>query len=125
VSLPSGPSLDSFDDLDLELGPGTMFIVTSNGIGMTSLMMAAVWGLFGDASGVDPSEETRGDAEGTSVELLLALPATGPVAFGAGPTTAVGHSWKPGLTMRSLPLRKSSKPSSEESCGPTSTFLVA
>jgi DNA repair exonuclease SbcCD ATPase subunit len=71
----------AFDDLDLELGPGTTFIVASNGIGKTSLMMAAAWGLFGDASGVDPSEETRGDAEGTSVELLLALPATGPVAI--------------------------------------------
>jgi DNA repair exonuclease SbcCD ATPase subunit len=67
----------AFDDLDLELGPGTTFFVASNGIGKTSLTMAAAWGLFGDASGVDPLEERRGDSESTSVELLLGLPATG------------------------------------------------
>ncbi|MGH9321272.1 MAG: AAA family ATPase, partial [Vicinamibacteria bacterium] len=72
----------AFDDLDLELGPGTTFIVASNGIGKTSLMMAATWGLFGEASGVVPTEEKRGDADSTRVDLALALPAAGVVSIG-------------------------------------------
>ncbi|MDP9300151.1 MAG: AAA family ATPase [Actinomycetota bacterium] len=72
----------AFDDLDLELGPGTTFIVASNGIGKTSLMMAATWVLFGEASGVAPTEEKRGDADSTRVDLALALPATGVVSIG-------------------------------------------
>jgi DNA repair exonuclease SbcCD ATPase subunit len=72
----------AFDDLDLELGPGTTFMVASNGIGKTSLMMAAAWGLFGTASGVDPTEEKRADADSTRVDLALALPATGVVSIG-------------------------------------------
>ncbi|MEX0990694.1 MAG: AAA family ATPase [Actinomycetota bacterium] len=67
----------AFDNLDLELGPGTTFIVASNGIGKTSLMMAAAWSIFGDASGVDPTVERRGNADTADVEVALHLPASG------------------------------------------------
>jgi DNA repair exonuclease SbcCD ATPase subunit len=38
----------AYEELDLELGPGTTFVVAPNGIGKTSLVEAAAWALFGD-----------------------------------------------------------------------------
>lgn len=67
----------AYEDLDLELGPGTTFIVASNGVGKTSLILAAAWGVFGDASGVNAGEEIRGDSETASVEVVLRLPKSG------------------------------------------------
>lgn len=64
----------AYEDLDLELGPGATFVVASNGIGKTSLIMGASWGLFGDASQVDPVEQIRGDAESATVGIELRLP---------------------------------------------------
>jgi DNA repair exonuclease SbcCD ATPase subunit len=64
----------AYDKLDLELGPGATFVVASNGIGKTSLIMGAAWGLFGEASEVKAVEEIRGDADGATVEVVLRLP---------------------------------------------------
>ncbi|MGH2756947.1 MAG: AAA family ATPase, partial [Actinomycetota bacterium] len=64
----------AYESLDLELGPGATFVVASNGIGKTSLIMGAGWGLFGDASRVDAVEEIRGDAERATVGIELRLP---------------------------------------------------
>ncbi len=64
----------AYEDLDLELGPGATFVVASNGIGKTSLIMGAAWGLFGDASKVNAVDEIRGDADGATVGLVLRLP---------------------------------------------------
>jgi DNA repair exonuclease SbcCD ATPase subunit len=64
----------AYEDLDLELGPGATFVVASNGIGKTSLIMGVSWGLFGDASQVDPVEQIRGDAESAMVGIELRLP---------------------------------------------------
>jgi DNA repair exonuclease SbcCD ATPase subunit len=64
----------AYENLDLELGPGATFVVASNGIGKTSLIMGASWGLFGDASRVTPVEEIRGDADRATVEIELRLP---------------------------------------------------
>jgi DNA repair exonuclease SbcCD ATPase subunit len=64
----------AYDDLDLELGPGATFVVASNGIGKTSLVMGAGWGLFGDATGVDAAKEIRGDADSATVAVDLRLP---------------------------------------------------
>ena len=64
----------AYDKLDLELGPGATFVVASNGIGKTSLIMGAAWGLFGEASGVKGVDEIRGDAAGATVEVVLRLP---------------------------------------------------
>jgi DNA repair exonuclease SbcCD ATPase subunit len=72
----------AYSSLDLELGPGTTFIVASNGVGKTSLILAAAWGVFGDASGVNAAEEMRGDAESASVEVVLRLPESGNITIG-------------------------------------------
>lgn len=72
----------AYEALDLELGPGTTFIVASNGVGKTSLILAAAWGVFGEASGVDAGEEIRGDADSAGVEVVLRLPRSGNVTIG-------------------------------------------
>jgi DNA repair exonuclease SbcCD ATPase subunit len=64
----------AYDSLDLELGPGATFVVASNGIGKTSLIMGASWGLFGDASRVDAVGEIRGDADSAAIGIELRLP---------------------------------------------------
>src|SRR5262249_60945185 len=65
----------AYDRLDLELGPGATFVVASNGIGKTSLIMAAAWGIFGDVAGVEGANEIRGEAETATVKGGLRLPA--------------------------------------------------
>lgn len=67
----------AYDKLDIELGPGATFIVASNGIGKTSLIMAAAWGVFGDIAGVKGADEIRGDAEMAKVTVELRLPGAG------------------------------------------------
>jgi DNA repair exonuclease SbcCD ATPase subunit len=67
----------AYDSLDLELGPGATFVVASNGIGKTSLIMAAAWGVFGDIAGVKGADEIRGDAEQAVVTVDLHLPGAG------------------------------------------------
>ena len=64
----------AYENLDLELGPGATFVVASNGIGKTSLIMGAAWGMFGDAAQVDASKEIRGDADSATVAVELRLP---------------------------------------------------
>jgi DNA repair exonuclease SbcCD ATPase subunit len=71
----------AYDNLDLELGPGATFVVASNGIGKTSLIMGAGWGLFGEASGVTAVEEIRGDANEATVGIELRLPSGADVAI--------------------------------------------
>lgn len=67
----------AYDRLDIELGPGATFVVASNGIGKTSLIMAAAWGIFGDIAGVRGRDEIRGDAESATVTIELRLPSSG------------------------------------------------
>jgi DNA repair exonuclease SbcCD ATPase subunit len=71
----------AYDRLDLELGPGATFVVASNGIGKTSLIMAAAWGIFGDMAGVHGADEIRGDAEAATVKVELRLPSGGVLAI--------------------------------------------
>ncbi len=67
----------AYDRLDLELGPGATFVVASNGVGKTSLIMASAWAIFGDMAGVRGADEIRGDAESATVTVELRLPAAG------------------------------------------------
>jgi DNA repair exonuclease SbcCD ATPase subunit len=67
----------AYDQLDVELGPGATFVVASNGIGKTSLVMAGAWGVFGDIAGVRGADEIRGEAEEASVTVDLVLPTSG------------------------------------------------
>lgn len=64
----------AYESLDLELGPGATFVVASNGIGKTSLIMGAGWALFGDAAHVDAKNEIRGDAGSATVAIEVRLP---------------------------------------------------
>ena len=57
----------SYKDLDLELGPGTTFVVAPNGVGKTSLVYGLAWGVFGERSRVNPKECIRAGAERAEV----------------------------------------------------------
>ena len=57
----------SYENLDLELGPGTTFVVAPNGVGKTSLVYGLAWGVFGERSSVNPKECIRAGAESAEV----------------------------------------------------------
>ena len=57
----------SYEDLDLELDPGTTFVVAPNGVGKTSLVYGLAWGVFGERSSVNPKECIRAGAESAEV----------------------------------------------------------
>ncbi len=62
----------AYENVTLDLEPGTTFVVARNGIGKSSLIEGATWALYGDAAG-RPSDAVRlGSTTATaSVELLL------------------------------------------------------
>ena len=64
----------SYEDLDLQLGPGTTFIVAPNGVGKTSLVYGLAWGVFGQHSSVIPKDCIRAGAAGAEVQVELDLP---------------------------------------------------
>ncbi len=64
----------AFDDLSLELTDGLTFVVAQNGVGKTSLVQAAAWGLFGSLSTIDAHAARRAGAAMTRVEVELELP---------------------------------------------------
>jgi DNA repair exonuclease SbcCD ATPase subunit len=56
--------------LELELWPGTTFVVAKNGIGKTSLIQAVAWGLFGEThTSIDHQVAIRRGEEETTVSL--------------------------------------------------------
>ena len=63
----------SYEDLDLELGPGTTFVVAPNGVGKTSLVYGLAWGMFGERSRVNPKECIRAGAESAEVVVEFDL----------------------------------------------------
>ena len=63
----------SYEDLDLELGPGTTFVVAPNGVGKTSLVYGLAWGVFGERSSVNPKECIRAGAESAEVFIEFDL----------------------------------------------------
>lgn len=64
----------SYESLDLELKPGTTFVVAPNGVGKTSLMLALAWAIFGDHSATDAKSCIRVGADEARVEVELVLP---------------------------------------------------
>jgi DNA repair exonuclease SbcCD ATPase subunit len=64
----------AFDDLTLDLADGLTFVVAENGVGKTSLVQAAAWGLYGALSNVDARAASRIGASLTRVEVDLELP---------------------------------------------------
>src|SRR5687768_316314 len=90
----------AYENLDLELGPGATFVVASNGIGKTSLIMGAGWGLFGDAAQVNAVGEIRGDADSATVGIEIRLPS----GIDAGITRTIDRKGKVVLDVK-LPDR--------------------
>ena len=64
----------SYVDLDLQLGPGTTFVVAPNGVGKTSLVYGLAWGVFGQHSNVDPRDCIRAGAASAEVQVEFDLP---------------------------------------------------
>jgi len=64
----------AFDQLTLKLDAGVTFVVADNGIGKTSLIQAAGWGLYGSSSGVDAVAARRFGQDPLRVEVDLELP---------------------------------------------------
>ena len=64
----------SYEDLDLQLHPGTTFVVAPNGVGKTSLVYGLAWGVFGQHSSLDPKACIRTGAESTEVQVEFDLP---------------------------------------------------
>ena len=91
----------AYEALDLELGPGATFVVASNGIGKTSLIMGAGWGLFGDATRVNAVNEIRGDSDEATVGIELRLPSGADVEI----TRSIDRKGKVALVVK-LPDRE-------------------
>jgi DNA repair exonuclease SbcCD ATPase subunit len=64
----------AFDDVTLELGEGLTFVVADNGVGKTSLVQAASWGLYGGLSQVDIRAARRIGSPLTRVDVEVELP---------------------------------------------------
>lgn len=63
----------AYDTLDVELSPGTTFVVAPNGVGKTSLVEAAAWALFGDDAPT-ADRPVRAGASSATVEIEVELP---------------------------------------------------
>jgi DNA repair exonuclease SbcCD ATPase subunit len=63
----------NYEDIDLELKPGTTFIVAPNGVGKTSLMEAASWAIFG-VSGQHPGDAVRKGASSATATAEIQFP---------------------------------------------------
>ena len=64
----------AFDRLSLKLEPGVTFIVAENGIGKTSLIEAASWGLYGGLSGIEARGARRFGEGRVRVQVDVELP---------------------------------------------------
>lgn len=64
----------SYDSLELDLAPGTTFVVAPNGVGKTSLVLGLAWALFGEHADLDPRACIRAGADDTEAEVTLVLP---------------------------------------------------
>ena len=63
----------SYENLDLQLGPGTTFVVAPNGVGKTSLVYGLAWGVFGQHSSVVPRDCIRAGATSAEVQVEFDL----------------------------------------------------
>ncbi|MCY3994353.1 MAG: AAA family ATPase [Caldilineaceae bacterium] len=64
----------SYEDLDLQLNPGTTFVVAPNGVGKTSLVCGLAWAVFGQHSSVDPKASIRAGATSAEAQVEFELP---------------------------------------------------
>jgi DNA repair exonuclease SbcCD ATPase subunit len=61
----------SYKDFTIKIGPGTTFVVATNGVGKTSLIEAARWALFGAISASGNAIRAGADSATARVELQL------------------------------------------------------
>jgi DNA repair exonuclease SbcCD ATPase subunit len=65
----------AYAHIQVELGPGTTFVVAHNGVGKSSLVQGAMWTIFGGAALRFPSSQAiRGEATSASGRVELAMP---------------------------------------------------
>lgn len=62
----------AYENLSIDLKPGTTFVVARNGVGKTSLIESARWAIFGDVVGT-PETAIRAGTSEASVGVKLAL----------------------------------------------------
>src|SRR5712691_11800114 len=63
----------AYEQVNLDLEPGTTFIVARNGIGKSSLIEGATWALYGDAGG-RPTDAIRLGTASASASVEVVLP---------------------------------------------------
>src|SRR5260221_9671307 len=63
----------AYEQVTLDLEPGTTFIVARNGIGKSSLIEGAAWALYGDAGG-RPMDAIRLGAVSAAASVEVVLP---------------------------------------------------
>lgn len=63
----------AYEQLELDLQPGTTFVVAPNGVGKTSLVLALAWGVYGDAAPVEARDCIRAGAEEATVGVSIDL----------------------------------------------------
>jgi DNA repair exonuclease SbcCD ATPase subunit len=63
----------AYEQVTLDLEPGTTFIVARNGVGKSSLIEGAAWALYGDAGG-RPADAIRLGAASASASVEVVLP---------------------------------------------------
>jgi DNA repair exonuclease SbcCD ATPase subunit len=84
----------AYENVTLDLEPGTTFVVARNGIGKSSLIEGATWALYGDAAGRPANAIRLGSTTATaSVELLL--PDGHTLAVTRQLTTRLGRTSRP------------------------------
>lgn len=64
----------AFEQLTLEFDAGVTFVVAENGVGKTSLIDAARWGLYGDLSGIDAAGARRFGEAALRVTVDMEMP---------------------------------------------------
>ena len=63
----------TYEDLDLQLHPGTTFVVAPNGVGKTSLVYGLAWAVFGQHSSVNPKDSIRAGSASAEVNVDIDL----------------------------------------------------
>ena len=63
----------AFERLDLNLEPGTTFVVAPNGVGKTSLLLGMAWAVFGDQAKVNAGDHIRAGASSAEAEVTMLL----------------------------------------------------
>lgn len=63
----------AFDSIDLSFDGGTTFVVATNGVGKTSLLLGVAWAIFGDHAPVKARDCIRAGATNAEAEVSLLL----------------------------------------------------